>query len=155
MTEESRDMAVPLDRDGFLRRECPTCEREFKWYASEDGTGAPAPVGGYYCPYCAIQAPADGWFTAAQIELAQNTIMREMVGPELELMAKDLRRSGSGSLIKIDMEYHKPPAMDPLVEADDMRRVDFECHPSEPIKVLDDWSGDVHCLICAGRWESG
>ena len=24
-------MEIPLDSDGFLRRECPTCEREFKW----------------------------------------------------------------------------------------------------------------------------
>ena len=26
--------------------------------------------------------------------------------------------------------------------------VDFGCHPDEPVKVLDDWSGKVHCLIC-------
>ena len=28
-------MTIPLDSDGFLRRECPTCEREFKWRPSE------------------------------------------------------------------------------------------------------------------------
>ena len=37
------EMSMPLDSDGFLRRECPTCEREFKWlYTSEEeGTSAP------------------------------------------------------------------------------------------------------------------
>jgi hypothetical protein len=29
-----------------------------------------------------------------------------------------------------------------------MRRVDFLCHPAEPVKVLDDWGRPVHCLIC-------
>jgi hypothetical protein len=41
-----------------------------------------------------------------------------------------------------------PPEADPLVETDDMQRVDFECHPNEPVKVLEDWGRDVHCLIC-------
>ena len=29
-----------------------------------------------------------------------------------------------------------------------MTRVDFACHPSEPLKVLDDWREPVRCLIC-------
>ena len=57
MDEKSTQMSVPLDSDGFLRRECPTCEREFKWFNSEEGRGEPVPEGGYVCPYCAIQAP--------------------------------------------------------------------------------------------------
>jgi hypothetical protein len=48
---------VPLDSDGFLRRGCPTCEREFKWLPSEESESAAR--GGYYCPYCAVQAPED------------------------------------------------------------------------------------------------
>jgi hypothetical protein len=41
-----------------------------------------------------------------------------------------------------------PERLDPLTEADDMTRVDFACHPSEPLKVLDDWRKAVRCLIC-------
>ena len=29
-----------------------------------------------------------------------------------------------------------------------MRRIDFVCHPDDPIKVADDWTGLVRCLIC-------
>jgi hypothetical protein len=29
-----------------------------------------------------------------------------------------------------------------------MRRVDPACHPEEPIKVLEEWSAPVRCLIC-------
>lgn len=141
-------MSVPLDSDGFVRRECPTCDREFKWFSSSEGQGEPVPAGGYHCPYCAIQAPPDSWFTKAQIELAQNTVMREVVGPELDKMARDLRRSRRG-FISFDVKYDKPRALDPLVEMDDMRRVDFACHPAEPVKVLDDWAREVHCLICS------
>jgi len=149
MNERSTEMSVPLDSDGFLRRECPTCEREFKWFNSPEGEGEPVPDGGYYCPYCAIQAPADAWLTKAQVELAQNTVMRELVGPELEKMARDLRGASRGGLISFDIKYDRPRALDPFVEADDMRRVDFECHPTEPVKVLDDWRDAVHCLICS------
>lgn len=34
--EVQLSMSLPLDGDGFLRRECPTCEREFKWVPSPD-----------------------------------------------------------------------------------------------------------------------
>jgi hypothetical protein len=37
---------------------------------------------------------------------------------------------------------------EPLTEDDDMRRIDFACHPSEPLKLLDDWRQPVHCLVC-------
>ncbi len=41
-------MAVPLDSDGFFRRECPTCERELKWLAvGDDEDKMPPPDGGY------------------------------------------------------------------------------------------------------------
>ena len=128
-------MTVPLDSDGFLRRECPTCEREFKWRPSEaeDGNDVePADDVGYFCPYCGVAAPVDAWLTQAQLALAQNIVAREVIGP----MAS-----------KIGV-YEKPDKLDPLTEVDDMTLVVFSCHPSEPLKILDDWRKPVHCLIC-------
>lgn len=144
-------MTVPLDSDGFLRRECPTCEREFKWLAASDEDDASDPLdGGYFCPYCSIQAPPDAWFTQAQLELAENVVAREVVGPLLDDLARDLKRVGrqSGGLVRVDVKRDEPEQMDDLVEDDDMRRVDFSCHPGEPVKVVDDWAGAVHCLMC-------
>ena len=64
-------MSIPRDSDGFIRRECPTCERQFKWLPTPDGeTGTPMPFGGYFCPYCGVQASANAWLTKAQLELA-------------------------------------------------------------------------------------
>jgi endogenous inhibitor of DNA gyrase (YacG/DUF329 family) len=144
-------MSLPLDSDGFLRRECPTCERQFKWLisASEEDV-APVPEGGYFCPYCALQASADMWWTPAQLELATSIATQEVVKPELEKFARNIRDMSrhSGGFISADVKTDLPPEADPLVEVDDMRRVDFPCHPNEPVKVLDTWAGEVHCLIC-------
>ena len=145
-------MSVPLDRDGFLRRECPTCEREFKWFNSPEGQSEPPPVGGYYCPYCAVQAPPGSWFTKSQIAKAQSVMMSEIVDPEIEKLRESLSRLGaaSGGLIEAKLEVSRASdAPSPqLTEADDMVRVDFECHPKEPLKVIDAWETAVHCLVC-------
>lgn len=145
-------MSVPLDGDGFLRRECPTCEREFKWLSSPEGEGETPAAGGYFCPYCAIQAPPGSWFTKAQIEQAKSILSSEVVQPEIDKLrdAIDRMARSSGGLIRADLSMtgSSDPAPPPLTELDDMRRVDFDCHPREPVKVLDNWGGAVHCLVC-------
>ncbi len=87
-------MTIPVDSDGFLRRECPTCEREFKWLpASEDDDAAGMPDGGYFCPYCGVQAPDDAWFTEAQLALARSITEAEVVEPMLNKFADDIART--------------------------------------------------------------
>ena len=149
--ETTLGMSVPLDSDGFLRRECPTCEREFKWVPdADDAAESEPPEGGYFCPYCAIQAPADAWFTQAQLELAENIVTTELVDPMLKDFTRGINTGGrrSGGMFSVTASYDTPEKMDHLTEADDMRRVDFACHPMEPVKVLDQWDRQVHCLIC-------
>lgn len=145
-------MSVPLDSDGFLRRECPTCEREFKWLPSLDQDEGPerVPDGGYFCPYCGVQAPTNVWLTQAQQSLAQNMVSTEILGPMLKRFAENVEGLGqkSGGIISASVDYDEPDKIDPLTELDDMKRIDFVCHPSEPLKVLDDWTKQVHCLIC-------
>jgi hypothetical protein len=131
-------MTVPVDTDGFLRRECPTCEREFKWLpsASEDAEeeATDSADGGYFCPYCGVQAHADAWFTKAQLELAEHIVQVQVVDPMLsKFMGSTPNQVGEP---------------EPLIEDDDMRRVNFACHPSEPLKVLDGWDRPIRCLIC-------
>jgi hypothetical protein len=150
--EVTLGMSVPLDSDGFLRRECPTCKREFKWLPSTtEDPGAEKPSdGGYFCPYCGIQAPDGSWFTKAQVEFAQNMVATEVVGPLLKDFVRKANSTSrrSGGMVKMSARYDPPDKMDSLTDADDMQRVDFECHPSEPIKVLDEWNHSVYCLIC-------
>jgi hypothetical protein len=142
--EQSVQVEVPLDEDGFLRRACGSCEREFKWFPSEQSDGEPEPTGGYYCPYCRRQG--EDWLTSAQREwvIAQGT--NEVLGPMMEEMDQSLRKSSEG-MIEARLEWEPAKASKPI-EPNDMVRVDFSCHPNEPIKVLDGWSAPVHCLVC-------
>jgi hypothetical protein len=150
--ERELSVSLPLDSDGFLRRECPTCEREFKWLSSEEAESEAAlvPEGGYYCPYCIVQAPPDAWWTSTQIEFVNSVVSQEIVEPDLKKFERSLRHISrqSGGFISASPETEQPRDADPLVETEDMRRVDFGCHPGEPVKVLDDWTRDVHCLMC-------
>lgn len=146
--EFSISVPVPLDSDGFLRRECPTCEREFKWFASESDEHATNPDdAGYHCPYCDVQAEPDHWLTPAQIAHAEAAI-----APHAERLVADKLRDSLRGLPGVEISRgSNAPIPEPEgmgAEQSDMRRVDFACHPAEPVKVLDDWEGQVHCLIC-------
>ena len=148
--ELNLSFTLPLDDDGFLRRQCPTCEREFKWLASqpddvEDDSDADDEQ--YYCPYCGVQA--DEWLTEQQAEDAKAIVMRQVLDPTLDGLkraAADLNRSGG--LVRADVDFDMPREPDEQTEDITMRRVEFACHPEEPVKVLDDWTRPVFCLTC-------
>jgi hypothetical protein len=112
--EVQLSMSLPLDGDGFLRRECPTCEREFKWLPSpdqlEEGNGesraaAPdaQPPEAYYCPYCAVTAPPDAWSRAPTRSPTRPRARRTQVGRRSARRSR-ARRSGR--------RRSRPPARD-------------------------------------------
>jgi hypothetical protein len=151
MSDVEFGIALPLDNDGFLRRECPTCEREFKWLSAQDEAEATLPTdGGYFCPYCAVQAPPEAWHTKSQVALMETVVHREVIAPALDQFDRDLRRieRQSQGMIKVTTRSDRPEDPEPLTETDDMKRVDFDCHPTEPVKVLEDWQREVRCLVC-------
>jgi hypothetical protein len=120
--------------------------------ADDEGT-QPQP-GGFFCPYCAIQASPEAFLTKSQVELAENMVIRDVIQPEIERFGRDMRRqTGPGSPVSFELKAEFPEELDPLVEPNDMKRVEFICHSSEPVKVLDHWDRAVHCLIC-GRATS-
>lgn len=144
---------LPLDSDGYIRRQCPRCERVFKWHhaASDDVDGAEEDTPEeYYCPYCGEPSAPDQWFTDEQVDYIQALASAEalrMVEQQLKPTVDTVNRAGG--FIKMDLEVPNaiPPA--PLFEPDDMVAVEPPCHPEEPIKV-EPWDGKVelHCLVC-------
>lgn len=154
--EISIPISLPLDEDGFLRRECPTCEREFKCLVSQDEDDArPAPPSGYHCPYCSVQAPPGSWWTKAQVEAAQALAYQEVVGPELEKLRRSidqLNRSGGGLFdISAKLEVSDEPEEPPMDETgiDDMHRCQgrLKTHPLGPVEI-----GPL-CRAAGGRWR--
>lgn len=147
-------ISLPLD-SGFLRRECPTCRRAFKWW-SHDAAGEPAdaePASFYFCPYCGTQADLDSWWTDEQLAFAEASIAgpaARWVGDELENLAQDV----SGGLLSVSVSRGPEPAPpDPLIEPTDMVIVEPPCHPNEPLKVAEDWASALHCLVCGSRFS--
>jgi endogenous inhibitor of DNA gyrase (YacG/DUF329 family) len=146
--EISISVSVPLDQDGFLRRECPTCEQQFKWYAHNDGDSDAEIVSQYFCPLCGEPSGVDTWWTPAQLEFAQ----RE-AGPALDEHVHDLIADAFKGIKGIDFKPNRNfsldiPPSDPLAEPDDMVIVEPPCHPNEPVKVPDTATERVYCLVC-------
>jgi Zn ribbon nucleic-acid-binding protein len=145
---------VPLDDDGFLGRECPACERQFKWF---HGTTADRPDDAidpdcYFCPYCSEPAPGDQWWTNEQLEYLQGVAaatFSDAVDQEIEKMPRT-----SGGLIQISIESSGTvEAPSPLNEPNDMIMVASPCHSYEPIKIGEDWIDPLHCLICGNAFQ--
>lgn len=143
------EVSIPLDGDGFLRRECPHCEREFKWLSgNEDETSPPE---GYFCPYCGETAQDDQWLTRAQLRVIEASIEENVLAPQVRELQDSLSdmAEASGGLLEFRAEAQQESSRPRLLtEPSDMTRVDFDCHPDEPVKIADDWHGPVHCLVC-------
>lgn len=150
MDEEiSISISLPLDRDGFLRRECPKCEQQFKWFSHQEGDPEAESVGQYFCPLCGAPSGIDTWWTPAQLEYAEAA-----ASPELDQHIRDLVTDSfkgmKGVTFKPDPNFRLDlPTPDPITESDDMVIVEAPCHPNEPLKIPDEAAaGRLHCLIC-------
>lgn len=148
-------VSIPLDNDGFMRRQCPSCLRQFKWHhgpANEEAEGQRSPTT-YFCPLCGVPAATDQWMTSEQQEYAQGMalpVALQALDDELGSMFKGMNSRN----FKIKQTGHLdiPDEPDPLTEPDDMMIVASPCHGWEPIKVPDDSSSPLHCLVCGARF---
>ena len=149
----STSISSPLD-EGFLRRECPHCERQFKWHHGpadarpEDIADPPV----YFCPYCGETAAPDQWWTTEQAEYAQQLALGE--GMKIfEDEFERLERSTRGGIIEFKfsgIDAGEPPP--PLHEPNDMLVVESPCHSWEPIKVDEAWTESLRCIICGAEF---
>jgi ribosomal protein S27E len=146
--EISIPVELPVDNSGFLRRECPTCEQQFKWFGHAEGDPSAEPATQYFCPLCGVAASTDAWWTTEQLEYA-----RGAAGPEIDRAVQDMLSDAFKGSKHIS---YKPdpnftfgiPTPEPLIEPDDMVIVEPPCHPNEPLKVPEHATVRAHCLIC-------
>lgn len=155
MSDVSIEMSLPLDADGFLRRECPNCERQFKWRSTslDEGLSEDAEVEGYYCPYCYQSALTDTWWTKEQVEHAKHIALKQVLEPGLRNLQGQINQTNrSGRLVEMEASTSEFPETGQLVEMEDMVQVDFPCHPEEPLKIDGTWEQEIACLICGIRY---
>jgi ribosomal protein S27E len=145
---------VPLDDDGFVRRECPTCERQFKWFTHAEGEVGAVATDQYFCPFCGVPAGVDEWWTQQQLDHG-----RAQAAPAMEQVVQeqvaDMFKGMKGVEFKPDPNFSLEidiPA--PLVEPNDMTIVEPPCHPTEPLKIPERAAPRVHCLICGAPFAA-
>ncbi|MET3963099.1 hypothetical protein ABIE44_003033 [Marmoricola sp. OAE513] len=147
---------LPVDNDGFLRRECPHCEQEFKWHhgpANEEAEHQ-QPADAYFCPLCGQVAGPDSWWTQAQLDLIQAEVSGH-VGSQLNDMFDDAFRGlRGGGLVRVETSggFDDVETPEPLDEPDDMSIVASPCHGWEPVKVPENASGPFYCLVCGAAF---
>jgi hypothetical protein len=153
MDEEiSITVPLPCDSSGFLRRECPSCEGQFKWLVTDDDSGA-APPEQYFCPLCGVAADRNSWFTSEQLEF-----MECYAVPQIELMIEEAIGEAFRGIKGVEFKAAGASALETgavgaLSEPDDMLIAEPPCHPSEPVKVPEERLGDLHCLICGSPYQ--
>ncbi|VVB68978.1 Uncharacterised protein [uncultured archaeon] len=169
------NISFPLDNDGFFRRECPFCKREFKILTNKDERRVLAkklldsfmieseepsedyekvkPENEVTCPYCGQRAPKTSWWTKEQIEYIKihyknyaNTLINER-------FIKELKRSFSGSKF-MKFEAKELPLVEPWIspEIDDLEKFELPCC-NQAIKINENWSGKVYCFFCGFPYD--
>lgn len=142
-------ISLPLDEDGFLRRECPTCEQEFKWHHDEADSpqypddGIP---GTHYCPICGQPSGEGTWWTPAQLEYIQGLAMPKAMDSVFGDLERELKSSKYLKLERSGTNDFEVP--DVPVEPNDMTIIEPPCHPLEPVKVAVELAGPFYCIIC-------
>ena len=167
----SRQVSFPLDDEGFFRRECSLCCREFKVCLRENELGqlAQCRIDNFlveqgieealaedgdedekdqYCPYCGQSAPPDHWWTQEQlayVHVIASNVMADLLNKHLIRPLK--RNRGRSSFIRFEGKEMKKNEEWISPEVSDMTMVDLPCCKRQ-IKVLDDWGSAVHCFFC-------
>jgi ribosomal protein S27E len=145
---------LPLDDDGFLRRQCPSCENEFKWFSSDEVDGDSATTQQFFCPLCGQAAGVDAWYTDQQAEYIQQVGTPE-IDRHIQDMLSDAFAVVKGMSFKANSAYTSQEGVpDALVETNDMTIVEPPCHPGEPVKIPASNLTSIHCLICGSLFSS-
>jgi hypothetical protein len=72
-----------------------------------------------------------------------------------EAIGRELERAFRGQKgISFKRTPNDQPVPDTLAEPDDMLIVQPPCHPWEPIKVPEQYEGQLHCLLCGAPFAA-
>lgn len=150
------EISVPLNLDsGFIRRQCPSCDRQFKWhYGPTDERPADAVDPAlYHCPYCGMRAAPDEWWTRDQASYIGEAAISPAIGAIQDELGEVFRGFKSKN-VKVSFKAEPEPLPpSPPPEPADMQEIQPPCHPWEPIKILDDWHEALHCIVCGDLYS--
>lgn len=164
-------LSLPQDSHGFVRRECPSCHRQFKSKSGPtDGATFQRFLGQYvlfengheielddiifYCVYCGHGASSDEWCTPQQrawMEKVADVLAREIRYEQMAYPWRTLGDNPQPTFVAVP-----PPDRLPEMryEPDDLIRTSFFCCV-EDVKVDASWIQPVYCPRCGSEHQRG
>lgn len=109
--ENLKSVSVGIDNDekGYTDKQCPSEECEFLFKVNSEDWLNIFKDEAVWCPMCRHEAPADQWFTIAQVEHAKEEAFKMVSGlldKSLSNMANKFNRGQSkNSFVSISMKY--------------------------------------------------
>ena len=173
MSDIQVPISLPLDKDKYLRRQCPLCSRQFKirvedselesmyrqfakgFLSAENQEEDSEDRDECYCPYCGQVSSADSWWTDEQSKFINDHVEDVFAEIVNEQLLKPLGRSARRSKfleVKTTPLKKKTPWMSP--EPDDMRDFKLLCC-KRGLKVLEDWKDSICCYYCGFKYNLG
>ena len=175
MSEIKINISLPLDDDGFFRRQCPFCCREFKvllekeelddfvlkgidsFMIEQQEKDVDSGMNEYSeteftCPYCEQCAPHDSWWTQEQhdyIRVYVENIAAKIIN---EKLIRPLKREFSGSRsgpISINFKGEEMKQKEPWIspEPNDLEIFNLPCC-NRKLKIQEDWKKEIYCFFC-------
>lgn len=163
-----RALKLPVDRSGFVRRCCPSCNKHFKtrpmledgrtlWRALKNRLEHTLPEGldegelsFWTCPYCGGPASSDEWLTESQRRALDHFAQRytsQVHHARLEQARRD-------PLLRPTFMPVEPEELPRALgrEPDDLAVLPLICC-GDDLKVDPDWSAPIRCPRCAVEHE--
>lgn len=144
--DDTRQIGIPSDEEGYISFECPSCEDRFKLHADEyDGDAAST----IYCPLCGLNNSI-GEFLTKDVPRVAEAHATEMALDAVEKMFGDLERKSRGNKFIKFRAGKRPPRRErpELREVTDLAIVQFACcDRSAKVPHSDALSG-VYCPYC-------
>jgi uncharacterized Zn-finger protein len=148
----AKQVMIPVDDDGYLRRECPYCIREFKITKNDfDGLDVEKE---YSCPYCGQTADPRKWWTQDQKALFMKVVSNVATDILNETFVKHLRslnNPSAGITVNAKDLDRGNEIINP--EINDMKIIGIPCC-QKSVKILGSWTGSVYCYYCGFRHHS-
>ncbi|HDG96652.1 MAG TPA: hypothetical protein ENG73_00545 [Desulfobacterales bacterium] len=181
MSEIKMNLSFSLDDDGFFRRECPFCRKEFKILLEKDELADLAQKGidsfmiepeeeavdldkstrsetEFTCPYCGEQASSDSWWTQEQlayIGIVVKNIVAKMVNEHLVRPIKKGFGKPTRGIVSIRFKGKEMEQQEPWIspEVNDMEAFELPCCQRK-IKIEENWTNVIHCFFCGFPYKN-
>jgi hypothetical protein len=169
-------ISISTDRDGFMRRTCSACGRDFKTaidpadlqsllssYCQKQGLDIGAarkedtPTCFLWCPYCSHRDQARHMMTEEITDYLKRIAYRECVLPMINRLFSGLQNSfgggrRSGGFISLSLEFKQSRPIAPVrpmhgPEPADLKIVKFLCCDKK-VKVSEYWMDVSLCSFC-------